>query len=226
MDNPLAGEATVVCLVFAVLIAGVAVISIHRRRRHDRRLQRWADTNGWALTRHPRVEWGRQLPGANPHGISHTFSTMLHGHRVNVAQYSVTDASDATTTNTHHHVVTVVTLDQPYPSTQIEPRSRASRLKNKLLSPDETATGNPDFDRDFRIRTTAPAALQQWFTQPLITAHLTGQVPPAWSVHGTELLHHQPGRLHPDEIPAHAAAVLPLADLLDNHLGRDPARAR
>ena len=220
------------CLVFAALVALLAIFSSRRRRRDRQAMQQWADRHGWTFRPHPRVDWGRLMPGGNRHGVSHAFSSVLAGRRVNVAEYSVTDGSDGTTTNTHYYVITVALLDQPLPSTQVEPRGRASRLKNKLLGPGETATGNPDFDRQFRIGTTEPAALRQWFPPALIVAHLTGQVPSSWRVHGAELLCQRPGRLHTEEVPGHAAAVLPLADLLDGRSeragfgirGRDPER--
>jgi hypothetical protein len=221
MDDPLVAVVVVLCVVFAALAAILAVYSGRRVRRHQRRMQQWADRNGWTLTAHPHVEWGRRLPGGNTHGVSYTFSSVLDGRRVNVAQYSVTDASDGTTTNTHHHVVTVALLNRPLPSTQVESRGRASRLTSRFLDSGETATGNPGFDRDFRIRTREPAALRQWFSPPLIAAHRSGQVPSSWSVQGAELLCHRPGRLDPDEVQGHAAAVLPLADLLDGRDGRE-----
>ncbi|MET8151447.1 hypothetical protein ACIBSW_17275 [Actinoplanes sp. NPDC049668] len=219
MNEPLAGAAAALCIVFAALIAVIAVYSVRRERRRKARLQQWADRNGWTLTLRPDVDWGRRLPGGNRHGVGPTFSAILDGRPVSVAEYSVTDASDGTTTNTHHHVVTVARLSRPLPPTQVEPRGRTSRLKNRILGPGDTATGNPDFDREFRIHTNDPATLHHWFTAPLITAHLTRQVPPSWSVQGTELLCHQPGRLNPNQIRDHAAAVLPLADQLDRHLG-------
>ena len=219
MDDPFVAVIGAFCLVFAALIALLAIFTSRRRRRDQQAMQQWADRHGWTFRTHPRVDWGRLMPGGNRHGVSHAFSSVLAGRRVTVAQYSVTDASDGTTTNTHYHVITVALLDHPLPSTQVEPRGRASRLKSQLLGTGDTATGNPDFDRDFRIRTTEPAALRQWFSPPLIAAHLTGRVPPSWSVQGAELLCQRPGRLHADEVPGHAAAVLPLADLLDGRSG-------
>jgi hypothetical protein len=204
-----------VCVIFALLITLIAGYSIRRQRRHRDRMRQWADRNGWTFTLNPNVDWGRRLPGGNPNGVSHTFTGMLNGRQVNVAEYSVTDASDGTTTNTHHQVITVVRLHRPLPATDVEPRSRASRLAAKAFGAGETATGNPDFDRAFRIRTTEPATLNQWFSPALITAHIAGRVPKSWSVQGTELLCRQSGRLELDEIAGRAGAALPLADLLD-----------
>jgi hypothetical protein len=216
MDDPLVVVVGGLCVVFVAILA---VYSMRRERRRRDQMRQWAEGNGWTLTAHPSVDWGRRLPGGNKHGVGHTFSSVLHGRPVSVAEYSVTDASDGTTTNTHHHVVTVARLNRPLPLTQVEPRGRASRLKTKFLGPGETATGNADFDRDFRIRTHDPAALRQWFSPGLIAAHLARQVPSSWSVQGTELLCHRPGHLNPDEILGHAAAVLPLANLLDGRNG-------
>ena len=207
--------AAALCVAVAILVAIVAVFTGRRRRRHRQEMRQWADTNGWTFTPQPAVNWGSRLPGGNKRGITETLSTVLHGRRVTVAEYSVTDASDGTTTNTHWYVVTAVVLHRPLPATQVEPRGRASRLRTKLFGPDETATGNADFDRAFRIRTADPAALPHWFPSQLITAHLTGQVPPTWNVQGNELLRWQPGRLQPVDIPRHVATLLPLADLVD-----------
>lgn len=201
-----------VCVVFAAIVAISAGYAARRRRRVHEQWQQWADRNGWTLTLRPAVDWGRQLPGGNKHGVSHSFSAVVHGRPVSVAEYSVTDGSDGTTTNTHHHVITAATLRRPVPATSVEPRGPASRLRAGLFGAGETATGDPDFDRAFRIRTSAPAA---WFPPGLAAAQLAGRVPASWSARGDEVLCHQPGRLEPDEVPARAAAILPLADLLD-----------
>jgi hypothetical protein len=217
MGDPAAGAIGAVCVVLAVLVAIIAVYGARRRRRDRDRMRAWADHHGWAFTPHPSVDWGRRLPGGNRNGVGHTFTSVLHGRQVNVAEYSVTDGSDGTTTNTHHWVITAVRLNRTLPATGVEPRSRASRLAAKIFGSGETATGNADFDRGFRIRTAEPAALHQWFSPALIAAHLAGRVPAAWSVHGADLLCHRPGRLEVNEIPRHATAALPLADLLDGH---------
>lgn len=219
VDDPLVGVIGALCVVSAALVAIIAVYSVRSRRRHRDRMRQWADRHGWTLTSHPDVDWGRRLPGGNRHGVDDMFSSVLHGRPVSVAEYSVTDASDGTTTNTHHYVVTVTTLARRFPSTQIEARGRVSRLKSRLVGPGDCATGNADFDRAFRLRTTEPATLPQWFSAPLIAAHLSGRVPVPWSVQGNQLLCHRPGRLDPDEVPGHAAIVLPLATLLDGYGG-------
>jgi hypothetical protein len=100
VGDPLVGLVGALCLVCAVLVAVVAVFHARGERRRRHRRQPWADRNGWTLIRNPQVDWGRQLPGGNRDGISYTFSRTLEGRGVNVAQYSVTDASDGTTTNT------------------------------------------------------------------------------------------------------------------------------
>ena len=203
------------CGVLAVLVALGVVLAAGRRRREHDRLRRWVEQHGWTLTRQPEVDWGRELPGGNKHGVSHCFSTVLHGRPVSVAAYSVTDAGDGTAVNTHHHVVAAATLRRPLPSTTVEPRGAVSRF----LGTGRTTTGHPDFDRAFHLRTTTPAALPGWFTPALAAAQLARRVPASWSVRGTELLCHHPGRLEPHAVPAEAAALLPLADLLD---GRPP----
>jgi len=207
------------CVVSAALVAIIAVYSVRSRRRHRDRMRQWADRHGWTFTSHPDVDWGRWLPGGNRHGVGDMLSSVLHGRPVSVAEYSVTDASDGTTTNTHYHVVIVTALARSLPSTQLEARGGVSRLKSRLVGPGDCATGNADFDRAFRLRSSEPAAVPQWFSAPLIAAHLSGRVPVPWSVQGNQLLYHRPGRLDPNEIPGHAAAILPLATMLDGHGG-------
>jgi hypothetical protein len=204
-------------VVFATITAISAVHTARRNRRTHDRQQQWADQHGWTLTRHPTVGWGRQLPGGNKHGVSHCFSTVLHGRPVAVAEYSVTDAGDGTSINTHYHVVTVATLGREFPAASVEPRGPVSRLRHGLLGSGETVTGNPHFDRAFRIRTATPGAPTAWLSPELAAAQLTGRVPASWSVRGNELLCHHPGRLEPHDVPAEAAVILPLADLLDGH---------
>lgn len=213
MDDQLGPMIGALCALFAVLVALITVYAIRREHRHRNRMQQWADQNGWTLTWHPAVVWGRHLPGGNKHGVSHSYSGVLHNRPVQVAEYSTTDAD----TNTHHHVITVVRLRRPLPETQVEPRGAASRMWGSLFGRGDTATGNTDFDRAYRIRTTAPDALSHLFSSALITAQLAGQTPPSWRVEGAELLAHQPGRLKPDSVPHHAATMLPLADLLDGY---------
>ncbi len=208
-----------VCVVFAAIIALSAVHTARRNRREHQALQQWADQHGWTLTRQPDVDWGRQLPGGNNHGVSHCFSAVLSGRPVTVAAYSVTDASDGTTTNnTHQHVVTVAALRRALPPAAVEPRGPVSRLTRALFGAGETATGHTDFDRAFRIRAAAgtPAA---WVSPELVAAHLAGRVPASWSVRGNELLCHRPGHLQPHYVPGHAAVILSLADLLDGRIG-------
>ena len=220
MGDPIAAMIGAFCVVSAALVAILAILTGRRRRREQHRMREWADRNGWTMTAHASVGWGHRLPGGNKHGVGATFSTVSGGRRISVAEYSVTDASDGTTTNTHYYVVMVAVLNRAFPPTAVAPRGRVSRLKNSVLGSAENATGHPDFDRAFRIDAAGPGSLRQWFSEPLIAAHLTGQVPTPWSVEGTELLCYRPGRLQVEEIPGHAAAVLPLADLLDHCVSR------
>jgi hypothetical protein len=215
VDNPLVGMAGALCVAVAVLVTIVAVYSARSRRRHRARMQHWASSNGWTYTPQRAVDWGRRLPGGNKNGITDAFSRVVDGRQVSVAEYSVTDASDGTSTNTHWYVITVAVLHRPLPATQVEPRGLASGLRSARRGLDEAAIGNPDFDRAFRIRTADPAGLRHWFSLPLAAAHLAGRVPPVWSVHGTEVLRWQPGRLKIDDLTGLTTAILMLGDLLD-----------
>ncbi|GAA0488563.1 hypothetical protein Ade02nite_72470 [Paractinoplanes deccanensis] len=207
--------AGLLCASFGLLFGLLLVVAARRRRRERDRRRRWAESNGWALTEQPDVDWGRHLPGGNKRGIEYAFSAVRRGRRVWVAQYSVTDPGDGTTPQTHHHIVVVATLDRPLPATEVAPRGRVSRM----LGRGEGATGVPGFDRQFRIRTDEPAALGHLIGPALIDAQLGHRVPPAWSVHGTTLLHHRPGRLELDQVPRWADGLVLLAALIDHRAG-------
>jgi hypothetical protein len=53
VDNPVVGMAAALCVAVAVL---VAMSSGHRRRRHRKQVQQWADDNGRRFTPQPAVE--------------------------------------------------------------------------------------------------------------------------------------------------------------------------
>jgi hypothetical protein len=215
VDSPIAGALGAVCVVLTALVAIIAVYSVRRQRRDRDRMRQWADHNGWTVTLNPSVDWGRRMPGGNRNGVGHTFTRVLHGRQVSVAEYSVTDASDGTTTNTHYYVIMVARLSRSLPTTNVELRPRTSRLAVRVRGAGETATGNADFDRAYRVQTTEPTTLNQWLSPRLITAYLARRQPGSWGVRGTELFCYSPGRLTADEIPGHAATALSLADLLD-----------
>ncbi|SNY28398.1 hypothetical protein [Paractinoplanes atraurantiacus] len=204
MSEPFGALIGLFCLVFGLLFAVLLVVATRRRRRERDRLRTWAESNGWGYTERPAVDWGRHLPGANRRGIEYAFSTVLHGRRVTVAQYLVTDADGSS----HHHVVTVAALHRPLPPAEISRRGRIARM----LSGGESGTGHPGFDREFRLRTPAPPG---WLTGALIDAHLRGQIPVPWLIDGTELIHHYPGRLELADVARHAAAISYLADFVD-----------
>lgn len=200
MDHPLAGTAAALCVAFTVLTALVAVVSTRSRRRHQAQLGQWAAAQGWAYEPRPDVSWGALLPGGNRHGVQEAFTALFGDRPVTVAEYSVTDA----TSNTTFHVLTVAALHRPRPAIQVRPRGRLSRAGRP--------TGNPGFDRAFRV-TTADGTPQ--LPPAVVDAQLTGRVPPTWTVSGNEVLHWQPGRLDPADLNTHAAAILHLAELLD-----------
>ena len=216
MDDPIVGLTAALCGMGMLLVVIVAVIGVRGQRRRRARMRQWADRHGWTLTRRPAVDWGRSMPGGNPDGIEHLFTRVIDGRRVDVAEYSVTDAGDGSTQNTHHWVVTATTLRWPLPGMSLAPRDPVSRLARKLFGGEDTATGDRDFDRRFRVRAGEPAAVRRWLSGQLIAAQLAGRVPPAWQVHGAGLLCHRPGALDLDEIPAHAAATVTLAGLLED----------
>jgi hypothetical protein len=231
MGDSLAVGAGVFCVLVVLLVTLASLGARRRNRRRADRLRGWARENGWTVTPHPAVNWGTRLPGGNRDGIAVAVSGRVGGRPVSVAEYLVTDAQvtsapdgmGGTTTSTapvdNFYVATVAVLAQPLPAITVEPRGAMSRLAHAVVGPGESATGNPAFDRAFRIRTSDPAAVPRWCTPQIIDAHLRGQIPP-WSVYGAELLTYQPGRLDPAAVPGQIAPVAYLADLLDQSAAR------
>jgi hypothetical protein len=187
----------------------------------------WARAHNWVLTPGPAVDWGARLPGGNRGGVAFAVSTTIGGRVVSAAEYAYTEthigsapdgaggSTSTTSSHTHEFVVTVVRLRRTYPPMSVEPRGRLARLGRRVFGAGGAVTGNPAFDRGFRVQTPDPAAARQLITPALVAAHLAGTVP-AWSVYGAELLAYHPGRIKdPEHIPALVAPLLRVATLLD-----------
>ncbi|WP_329110432.1 hypothetical protein OG792_15885 [Micromonospora sp. NBC_01699] len=220
------------CLaVVALLALLVVLVGLARQRGRRRRdtLRRWAARNNWVYVPPPAVDWAARLPGGNRTGVTVAVSGVVAGQRVSVAEYHHTETHTGTgsdgmggttsTTSSHSHpyVVVVVHLEHPYPSVEVSPRGPAAKVGRALLGGGSVVTGDPDFDRAFRVDGD-PMAVRWVLTPALVAAHVAGSVPP-WSLHGSELITHLPGRLDPvDRIPALAepltrvAAMLPRLD--------------
>jgi hypothetical protein len=133
MNDPRPAVVGAACVVLASLVVIFAVFAVRRERRRRDEMRRWAELDGWTFTLHPNVPWGRELPGGNKNGVGTMFSRVLNGRPSHVAQYSVTDASDGTTTNTHYYVVTVTLLNRMLPFTQVSARGCLSRLMTRRV---------------------------------------------------------------------------------------------
>jgi hypothetical protein len=224
-EGLIAGAGLLCLLVVAVTIPLVIAVRRRERRRTDR-LRAWARENGWIVTPKPVVHWRARLPGGNRGVVTIAVSGAVSGRPVSVAEYAVSDVqitsapdglggtTTSTTTTTHHYTVAVAALSRPMPYVAMERRGKVSRLARVVLGPGETATGNADFDRAFRIRTADPAAVRRWCTPSLIDAHLRWQIPD-WSVTGTEVLTYRGGRLDPASLPGEAGRIAFLAAELD-----------
>jgi len=145
---------------------------------------------------------------------------------VSVGEYSYTETTTSTSTdangamststssNTYHFVVIVVMLATAFPPMSLAPRGALSKLGRAMFGDGSTATGDPRFDKVFRIRTTAPQAVPHVFRPQLIAETLAGGLG-AWSLSGQQLLAYQPGRLaDPALIPALAWPLVRVAGLL------------
>jgi hypothetical protein len=226
MAESLIAGAGILCLLVVALTIAAVIAGRRRERRRTDRLQAWARQNGWTVIPHPAVHWGARLPGGNRRGVTVAVSGAVSGRPVSVAEYVATVAqttsapdgmggtTTSTTTTTHHYTAAVAALSRPMPYVAVERRGRVSRLARAVLGPGETASGNADFDRAFRIRTAEPAGVRRWCTPALIDAHLRGQMPD-WSVTGTEVLTFRAGRLDPSTIPDEAARIAFLGAHLD-----------
>jgi len=199
-------------------LAALAVVWGRRvRRRQWERTQTWAQQHGWAAVPRPTVDWWRRLPGANPRGLTAMLSGAIRERPVHVAAYEVTDVSfDAqggTTSNTNHYTVVVTSLSRPLPEIVVEPRRALSKLTSRVAGP---GSGDPAFDREFRIRTSAPHAIEHWCTPEVRAAHTGGHVLLPWSVQGRELMHYTRGAMELTSVISYASALVWLAELIDS----------
>lgn len=210
----------------AVLVGLVLAARATMRRERARRQQlaAWAAEHQWTYNHRPKGEWAwaARLPGHTRRGVSLVLSGMLEGYPATVAEYSYTTTSSGTdgsgnsTTNrtVHRLVVAVVRLRQAYPSVEVAPRGAVSRLTRSLFGEGQISTGDPEFDRRFRIRSPDPLTARGLLEPALVSAHLADRVPP-WSIHGDELLSYRPGVLQgPDDVQRAVAPLLEVARLL------------
>lgn len=212
-----AGAAGVITLVIVLI-----VVAVRRERERKARIAHWAASRGWAMTLRPRgLEWTSRLPGRNRRGVSLMVTGSLGGWPVAVADYSYTTTSStgtgsrsSTSSTTHHFVVTAVRLGAAYPPVAVQPRGALSRLGRSIFGDNSAATGNGEFDRQFRVQTKEPAYSRTLVGPALVNEHLAGRVP-AWSLAGPDLVTWRQGRIDdPSQIEAMAAQLLRVADLL------------
>lgn len=215
------GMALAVLVIVIALFIGVPVVlitvAVRAERRRKRALWQWATQHGWMFAEHSWAQWVSRLPGGGRRALGVTMSSMLGGRWVTVAEHSyttTTSSGDSTTTQTHHYIAVVVVLDRPLPAVAVTGRGAMSKVGRALLGDRPTATGYAGFDARFRIKSADPNFARWLVGKPLIDAHLAGVVPD-WSLVGQELLTYRPGRLRdPNAIPALAAPLAQVADLL------------
>ncbi|QIS11235.1 hypothetical protein F5544_16780 [Nocardia arthritidis] len=111
-------------------------------------------------------------------------------------------------------MATVVHLDQSHPHIEVRTRGALSLLGRAVFGEKPTATGNPVFDKDFRILAADPQYSGWLVSKPLIDAHVARAVP-EWSVAGNQLLAYYSGRLRdPDVAYGRGIGLLRVAELL------------
>ncbi|WP_433389719.1 hypothetical protein [Micromonospora sp. KLBMP9576] len=214
----LGGCAGLALLLGAGLIA--LVVLAHRRERERRdSWRRWAAQHGWTFTENPQVGWIDRVPGRSRRGVRFALTGTMHGRPVGVAEYAYTethtstgaDGNQTTHSQTHTYVVSFVWLRRSLPALAVGPRRAFSRLGRALFGSDAYATGNPEFDRQWKVGAATPG--QQALVGPaLVAAHLAAAVP-AWSVRGSELITYRPGRL--DDPALVWSLVTPLSTVAD-----------
>ncbi|WP_147404330.1 hypothetical protein [Nocardia panacis] len=213
------------CAVLAVSIGAMAVLvplSVRAERQRRRTLARWAAAHRWSFARAGRAGWTNRLPGRNRQGLGVTLSGRMDGRTVTIAdyQYQTTSTRTGSDGNTHRrkhnhrYIVVMIQLDRAHPPVAITTRGLLSQLGRSLFGDRPTATGNPYFDRDFRVLSPNPTHAKELVGPPLMAAHL-GDAVPTWSIVGTELVTYSPGYLRdPSRIPAYACGPLRIAALL------------
>lgn len=209
-------------MLMVILLIVFSALSIHAERQRRDGLRAWTTANGWSFTQYARADWTARLPGRNSGGLGVVLTGQVAGRAVTVADYhykttstsSSSEGSSSTSTTKHHYIAVVVHLHRPYLPIAVVPRGPISQLGRSMFGDKPTATGNAAFDSRFRIRTNDPAYAHWLIGKPLIDAHLANISPP-WSLAGPDLLTYRKGRLRdPAEIPALAARLVHIADLL------------
>lgn len=211
------------CVAVVALAILALVLNARRERRRRDRLIQWCRHHGWTITANPAVDWGVRLPGGNRRGVTVAFTATIGGRVVSVAEYSYSEThfsstpdgtggtSSTTTTQTHRFVATVVRLNRPYPAVAVQPRGALSKLGRTAFGGNDTAGGDPRFDRTFRVTATDPDLVRQLITPALVAEHLAGTVP-SWTLYGHDLLAYQPGHIQkPQHIPGYVTPLLRVA---------------
>ncbi|UGT42966.1 hypothetical protein LTV02_06105 [Nocardia yamanashiensis] len=206
-------------VLIVILLAVVVPLQIKAEQDRLERFSRWAAAQGWTMRKAPHAPWTARLPGRSRRGLGVTFTARIDGHWVTVAEYSyeTTDSSgENTTTSRHWFVVVLIQLDRGYPAIAVGPRGVFSQWGRSLFGDKPTATGNELFDARFKITAADPVAAKAVVTPAVVRAYLGGPLP-AWSLVGNELLTYRKvsGKLtDPNQVPAHAAPLLHIANLL------------
>ncbi|MFF3224167.1 hypothetical protein ACFYV7_15345 [Nocardia suismassiliense] len=207
-----AGASVVVALIVLLVVAVQRSMRAERARKTQ--LWEWSRAHGWSYTERARAEWTSRLPGRNPRGLGVVMTGHLGGRWVTVADYKHETSSSDGSSTTHHYIVIVVRLAQPHLPVSVLSRGSLSQLGRSLFGDKPTATGNPTFDYRYRVVAPDPHYARRLIGPQLITAHLYNAVP-HWSLAGQDLLTYHKGQLrHPKAIPALAAPLLHVAELL------------
>lgn len=214
---------TAMIAMFVLMIFAMRA-SARNERERQAMLWKWADANGWTYALRARAPWTARLPGNNSHGLGVSLTGLLGDRWVTVADYSyettshttTSDGSTRTDTTTHRYIAVVVHLDRVHPPIAVHSRGLVSQFGRALFGDKPTATGNVRFDAHFRIAAADPVHSKALVGPALIDAHINRAVP-LWNIVGTDLLAQHPisGTLRdPNQIAAHAAPLLRVADLL------------
>jgi len=220
-----AGAGTVVCGVLIALLVMAVVVSARKERERQQTLGRWAAQHGWHVTHHPKVAWGRRMPGRNRRGVSLALSGRIGGRPVTIAEYSYTQTSTSAdnrsqSSTTYRHVLMIARLARPAATVAVFRRGAMSRFGRSLFGDRATAIGYEPFDSAYRVAADDARLVRTVLVPQLVTEHIAGHLPD-WSLEGDELLTFRDGRIEDTAtILPGFAPLLRVADLIDAYSQR------
>jgi hypothetical protein len=200
----------VLLLIVLVFFAGIVMLGLlvgrakakAERRRRDA-FHAWAAAHGWrGYEGDVPAVWRWRLSHLRGFAIRRLAVTTAYGLAITAAdcRYEVhsTDGEGRPQTGAVDISVFLARLPGRWPDIDVQDRGFGSRVLRALGKRPPVATGQPEFDRKFRVEAPDPRAVRL-LSPALVRAHLKDQVP-LWSLRGGELMFWEERRLAPEEI--------------------------